>query len=640
MSIRFKLITGMGAALLASTLTLVALNIFQMQGFLDRYLLNSALPANLEAIANSVERDLQAPITASRLIAENSYLKDWLNDHEPERELAPVTRYLDGVRQSEDALSAYLVSAKTGKYYYHEGIGRTITRAADPWFFSFLQSGQPMELTLDVDDTTGVLTLFINVRMEIAGEPVAVAGIGLRLDQMAERIRDFRFVESGIVYLVSPGGDVTVHPHIKHTDQPLTSILPARTANELMAATRYKLTDFDRDGKEYIAASLPLSVADERVVVEVPASEIYGEISEANQVALLVGGLVILTFLGIVALVATRMLRPINNITQALSEISQGGGDLTRELETNRKDELGELAQGFNRFVSTQREMIRDLLATAIRLKQFANQTSEVVAMSTQRASEESHLTDSVASAVCEMEATVQEVAQNATETANQLEQVGRGANDIRDGMTRSITQVAGMAGDIRASASAIQTLAEEVQDIGQVIEVINAISDQTNLLALNAAIEAARAGEHGRGFSVVADEVRSLAQKTQSSTQQIETIIERLQEGSEHAVKAMAISEKATVETASTSEAMGQALERIVASVDRIVDMSHQVAAANEEQSTVTEDISANVQNISQLSARSAEDMAVASNDIQELRSMAESLEAQMKAFRLDRDN
>lgn len=638
MSIRLKLIAGMGAALFASTLVLVTLNIFQMQGFLDRYLLNSALPANLEAVANSVERDLQVPITTSRMIANNSYLKEWLSKGEPEQGVDAVTSYLEGVQQSEDALSAYLISEKTGKYYYNKGIDRTVTRSADPWFFSFLQSGESMELSLDVDNTTGVLTLFINMRMEVGGKAAGVAGIGLRLDQLAERIRDFRFGETGIVYLVSSSSRITIHPDIQKTDQPLSTLIPSETAKTLMTSSTYQLTEFERDGNDYIAASLPLSIAGERVVVEVPASEVYGEINQANTIALIVGALVALIFLGIIAMVATRMTRPITKITNALTDIAKGGGDLTQELTIDRKDELGQLAEGFNRFVGAQREMIRDLLETAVRLKQFVEQTSGIMAKNAQRAKEESQLTDSVATAVCEMEATVQEVAKSATETANQLEQVGRGANDIREGMTRSITQVGGMANDIRESASAIQKLAHEVQDIGQVIEVINAISDQTNLLALNAAIEAARAGEHGRGFSVVADEVRSLAQKTQSSTQQIRTIIERLQEGSEHAVRAMAASEKATEETASTSESMGQSLEKIVESVNRIVDMSHQVAAANEEQSSVTEDISANVQNISNLSAHSAEDMAAAASDIEELRALAEKLEAQMRAFRLDR--
>jgi methyl-accepting chemotaxis protein len=638
MSIRLKLIVGMGTALLISTLLMVALNIFQMRNLLDRYLLNAALPASLESIASSVERDLQAPITASEMIADTSYLKDWIAAGEPEQGLAPATRYLEGVRSRQDAASAHFVSVNTGNYYTHKGIDRVVTQSVDPWFYDFLDSGEAMGLSLDVDKSTGRSSLFINVRMEDRGKAIAVTGIGLGLDQMAERIRAFRFAETGIVYLVSADGQVNIHPDLQKTDQSLAQLISSGPAQELLNGSGYQLSEFTRNGEDYVAASLPLSLTDWRIVVEVPSSEVYGAASRANLASLLVGVLVAAVFLGIVALVATRMTQPLTRITRALTEIGKGGGDLTQELTVESKDELGELATGFNRFVGAQREMIRGLLETAGRLKLFVEQTSLVMTSNTTRANEQSRLTDSVATAVCEMEATVQEVAKNATETANRLEQVGQSAGNIREGMSQSIRQVGGMADDIRESASAIQKLAVEVQDIGQVIEVINAISDQTNLLALNAAIEAARAGEHGRGFSVVADEVRSLAQKTQASTEEIRAIIERLQEGSKRSVKAMQASEKATEETVKTTHSMGEALDEIGESVNRIVDMSHQVAAATEEQSTVTEDISRNVQNISQLSARSSEDMSSASREIEELRAMAEKLEAQMKAFRLDR--
>ncbi|WP_168203206.1 methyl-accepting chemotaxis protein [Marinobacter fonticola] len=637
MGIRLKLIIGMGAALLISIFIMVALNIVQMRGLLDRYLLGTALPASLESIARSVERDLQTPITASNMIAANTFLKDWIGDGEPAAGLGEAVRYLESVRSQNDAASAHFVSAATGNYYSQNGIDRVLSRSNDAWFYDFIASGQDMALSMDVDKTTGQPTLFINARMEMAGKAVAVTGIGLGLGQMAERIRGFRFAETGIVYLVSSEGDIDIHPDLAMTGESLSSAVTSQTAAGLLEQAGYTMGEFERNGEDYVAASVPLEGLDWRVVAEVPSDEIYGAASRANAVSLVAGIVVMAIFLGIVALVATRLTQPLTRITRALTEIGKGGGDLTRRLDVESRDEIGELAGGFNQFVGAQREMIRGLLDTAERLKGFVEQVSQVMAASTTRAGEQSRLTESVATAVYEMETTVQEIARSATETANQLEQVGQHASNIREGMADSIKQVTGMANDIRESASAIQQLAREVDDIGRVIDVINDISDQTNLLALNAAIEAARAGEHGRGFSVVADEVRNLAKKTQASTEEIRAIIERLQDGSNRSVKAMQAGEKATESTVKTTQGMGDALEEIGASVDRIVGMSHQVAAATEEQSSVTEDISRNVQNIAELSTRSSEEMTSVNQEIDELREMADDLAAQMRAFRLD---
>ena len=174
------------------------------------------------------------------------------------------------------------------------------------------------------------------------------------------------------------------------------------------------------------------------------------------------------------------MTLPLRRITQALISIGQGGGDLTQTLKVESNDELGQLARGFNDFMESQRQMIRGILDTAEQVKTYTEQIEEVVTTNHSWASEQSKLTDSVATAIYEMEATVQEVARNATETATKLESVGTDAGRIRGDMERSESQVNSMSADIRESADAIGQLAQQVSDIGQVIQVISAISEQT----------------------------------------------------------------------------------------------------------------------------------------------------------------
>lgn len=636
MSIRLKLITAMGSALLVSTLVLIALNIWQMRDLLNRYLIDSALPANLTSIAHSLERDMRGPIAASEAIADNVFLHEWMEGGEPAARLSTVTRYLERVRQRFDADSAHFVSAASGNYYTQNGIDRVVNKTRDPWFYEFMSSGRDQGLSLDVDKSTGKPTLFINVRMKANGESLGITGIGIGLDNMAERIREFRFAETGIVYLVSGDGEVAIHPDVEKLDSRLAGLTSREAAFELQSDKAFSMSEFDREGSEYLAASVPLSLGNWRLVVEVPSREIYGALTESTLWSLIAGGAVAAAFLGLVAWVATRMTKPLSRITRALTEIGQGGGDLTQRLDVESNDELGELSRGFNAFIDSQHALIARILETAQKLQGFVAQISDAINSNTERSGEQSRLNDSVATAVYEMETTVQEIARNANDTASQLEQVGTHAGTMRKDMDESVKQVTGMAGNIRESAAAIQQLAAEVGGIGKVIDVINDISEQTNLLALNAAIEAARAGEHGRGFSVVADEVRTLASRTQTSTQEIQAIIERLQQGSSKAVQTMEQGEKATQETVAAAERMGEALRQIGASVDGIVDMSQQVATATEEQSSVMEEISQNVQNMSDLSRQSAEEMNACNSEVEALRAMADELAEQMRVFRL----
>jgi len=636
MTIRQKLLLSMGGALLLSVALVVSVGIWQSRQQLETYWLGSALPANIRAIAQEIEKDLTGGITASELIADNSLMQNWIERGEPEAEWPLNREYLETVARRQKADSAHFVSALSRNYYTQKGITRKVTAENDGWFFGFLDKGLKRALQLDVDKSSGKPTLFINVRIEHNGKALGISGLGIGLQEMAERIRKFRFAETGIVYLIDNNGKILIHPDLKMSGVDLAQHLPAAEAQKLLAANAGDLVEFERDGQPIIASGMQLDAVDWHLVVEVPRSEIYGALHKATLLSLTVGIVTALVFLGLIALLADRMTQPLRRITQALISIGQGGGDLTQTLKIESNDELGQLARGFNDFMESQRQMIRGILETAEQVKTYTEQIEEVVTTNHSWASEQSKLTDSVATAIYEMEATVQEVARNATETATKLENVGSDAGRIRGDMERSVTQVNSMSSDIRESADAIGQLAQQVNDIGQVIQVISAISEQTNLLALNAAIEAARAGEHGRGFAVVADEVRNLARRTQESTSEIEAIIERLQQGSQRAVKAMEAGEGATGETVSAAKRMGEALTSISDNVSDVVGLSHQVATATEEQSSVTEDISRNVQNISELSSRSSDGLTVCRQEVQELAKLAQQLAKQMMQFRL----
>ncbi|WP_371915455.1 methyl-accepting chemotaxis protein [Pseudomonas sp. CC6-YY-74] len=245
-------------------------------------------------------------------------------------------------------------------------------------------------------------------------------------------------------------------------------------------------------------------------------------------------------------------------------------------------------------------------------------------------------MTDMVATAVHEMGLTVQEIARN----ANRAAQASHGARDeaqqARVVVGQSIEHIERMSADIGGAAAAVGELAQQVGSIDQVLAVIRGISEQTNLLALNAAIEAARAGEMGRGFAVVADEVRTLASRTQRSTDEIQQIIQRLKQGADTAVISMHAGQAATGTGVEASQRTGQSLGAITEQVETISDMNTQVAAATEEQSAVTEEITRNVQGIADLAHATADEVRSCREDCQALSGLADDLARQMGSFRL----
>ena len=344
----------------------------------------------------------------------------------------------------------------------------------------------------------------------------------------------------------------------------------------------------------------------------------------------LVGILIIYLYAGFY--MATR--RTLKRLSVLMSQVA--GGDMTVQVEVDSRDELGTLASEFNDTVERIRELIRQVSQTAGEVHQQSQQVESISSESSQAVASQRSQIEQVATAMNEMSATSQEVARSAALAVTSAEQVNTETLSGRKLVESSVDGIGKLADEIENSVKVINKLADDSSSISRVLEVIKGVAEQTNLLALNAAIEAARAGEQGRGFAVVADEVRTLARRTQQSTEEIEQMIARLQEGVGGAVKAMGASHNMTGATVDASLKVQDALGNILRSVTQIVDQSQQIAAAAEEQTAVSHDIDHNIVQINQAGERTAEGARQAEQSSNRMAQLVKDLQHIISAFRV----
>lgn len=334
-------------------------------------------------------------------------------------------------------------------------------------------------------------------------------------------------------------------------------------------------------------------------------------------------------------LIIRSIIAPVERITQIISRI-EVSKDLTLRCDASTQDELGEIAQHFNSMVSSFQQLIEQVIESVATINTSCKRVSENAMLASEGVGQQLNETDMVATAITEMGATIDEIAKTTELAALKAGKTHDNAQSGQLEVEQTIHKIQSLAEQLNSSAAVIGELERDSETIGSVLDVIRGIAEQTNLLALNAAIEAARAGEQGRGFAVVADEVRNLAMRTQSSTQEIANIIQTLQTRTRSIVQLMESSQKQGVESAEQAASAGALLKLINTDVRNIMDMSTQIAAAIEEQSMVAAEVNKNVvviRDIAEESSHAADANASASD---ELKAQAEFLFRAVSNFKI----
>jgi len=364
------------------------------------------------------------------------------------------------------------------------------------------------------------------------------------------------------------------------------------------------------------------------------SQSVKSAVSKGTTLTLTILVVSILIAIGIAYATLISITRPLARVNDMLNVVSSG--DLSRKLDESGKDEFAQLSRNCNLLIDSLRSLIQGIVSRSTQLATAAEQTSAVTAQSTTAIEEQRNQVEQAASATTEMSSTSQSVLSSANDALGEIKQADDEAERIKIISSRNRSTIEQLAAEVESASQVINKLQQDSASIGGILDVIRGIAEQTNLLALNAAIEAARAGEQGRGFAVVADEVRTLASRTQESTQEIQNMIEVLQTGAEKAVSVMETGKKQASDCVEQSEEADKALETITHAVHEAYDRSSQIATAAEEQSVVAHEISENLESIVTIAEQTTAGSQQTASSSSEVARLAEELQQSVQEFKL----
>lgn len=611
LGVKQKLILSV-AAVIVVLLTPFAVVNYQLSGEREINSVNSEITSTGESLSKFINDWLRTKLTV--LAAASEFSDEW-SVHD---------RLLEQGRMAGDFLYMY-IGTTDGQMIMQpqEELPDDYDPRTRPWYTDAMRENAPIITEPYEDASSGELVISFAQPTKVG----VIAGDVLMTDVVNE-ILDVDLGNSGMAMLVDTNNKILIHPD---------SSLLGQNLNDLMASSSVSdsISEMTFADSVQLGSFFDVTGSDWRIVVTVDKDEALSELPGIAFRSLILAIMIVASVSLATAIAINYLLKPLDALKVALEDIANGDADLTKRLEVNSSDDIGQLSLSFNSFVESIHHLIIDVVDSSAQLLELAKQSNEAAGGNNQSIQKQQDEITQVAAAIHEMSSTSATVAENAKITAESAEQAQIESDKSEVNASNNRQRMHSLTTQIDDTTNVITKLNEHALQINTILATIQGIAEQTNLLALNAAIEAARAGEQGRGFAVVADEVRALSQRTHEATGEIQTMIEALGEHTQSAVSQMDTSKNLVEETMTTAEAVSHSQETIKEVITQINHQAITISEAAREQNTATEEINRITQTIQHESQQLSENVESAFHLSEQLSELGDRVQTHLKGFR-----